>query len=84
MTIEQTVEIPASHRLTIDVPREIPAGPVVLTFRPTAVAKADKALAIEDVRRRLQEEMSAQGTSGVYAASGDGWTAHVRERHAEP
>jgi hypothetical protein len=26
MTMEQIVEIPASHRLTIDVPREIPAG----------------------------------------------------------
>ena len=26
MTIEQTVEIPANHRLVIDVPREIPAG----------------------------------------------------------
>ena len=26
MTIEQTVEIPANHRLTIDVPREVPAG----------------------------------------------------------
>ena len=24
MTIEQTVEIPANHRLVIDVPREIP------------------------------------------------------------
>ena len=26
MSITQTVKIPASHRLTIDVPREIPAG----------------------------------------------------------
>ena len=26
MTIEQTVEIPPSHRITIDVPREVPAG----------------------------------------------------------
>jgi len=26
MTITQTVEIPVSHRLTIDVPREIPSG----------------------------------------------------------
>jgi hypothetical protein len=26
MTIEQTVEIPASHRLIIEVPREIPAA----------------------------------------------------------
>jgi hypothetical protein len=40
MTIEQTVEIPASlasegkRRLTIDVPPEVPAGRVVLTFTP--------------------------------------------------
>ena len=34
MTITQTVEIPASHRLTIEVPREIPAGrtQVVIQF----------------------------------------------------
>ncbi|MDR0720060.1 MAG: hypothetical protein LBF78_10530 [Treponema sp.] len=31
MTIEQTVEIPPDHRLTIDVPREIPAGRAKLT-----------------------------------------------------
>jgi hypothetical protein len=34
MSVTQTVEVPASHRLTIDVPREIPAGPVILTFTP--------------------------------------------------
>jgi hypothetical protein len=32
--IEQTVEIPVDHRLTIDVPREVPAGPVLITFTP--------------------------------------------------
>jgi hypothetical protein len=32
MTIEQTVEIPASHRLVIDVPREVPAGRAILRF----------------------------------------------------
>jgi hypothetical protein len=26
MTIQQTVEIPANHRLTIEVPQEVPAG----------------------------------------------------------
>jgi hypothetical protein len=36
MTIQQTVDIPASHRLTIEVPREVPAGPVILTFTPKA------------------------------------------------
>jgi hypothetical protein len=34
MDVTQTVDVPASHRLTIDVPREIPEGPVVLTFTP--------------------------------------------------
>jgi hypothetical protein len=34
--ITQTVEIPASHRLTIDVPREVPAGPAVIVFKPAA------------------------------------------------
>jgi len=39
MSITQTVEIPASHRLVIDVPPEIPVGPVILTFTPKAMAK---------------------------------------------
>ena len=34
MVIEQTVEIPPSRRLTIEIPREIPAGRVILTFTP--------------------------------------------------
>jgi hypothetical protein len=34
MSVTQTVEIPPSHQLTIDVPREVPAGPVILTFTP--------------------------------------------------
>jgi hypothetical protein len=34
MSITQTVDVPDSHRLTIDVPHEVPAGPVVLTFTP--------------------------------------------------
>ena len=34
MIIEQTVEIPANHRLTLEVPREIPACRAVLAFTP--------------------------------------------------
>ena len=42
MIVTQTVEVPASHRLIIDVPREIPAGPVILTFTPkTAESSPD-------------------------------------------
>jgi hypothetical protein len=39
MTIEQTVEIPVSHLITIEVPPEIPAGKVILTFTPAAEPK---------------------------------------------
>ena len=35
MTIEQIVEIPANRRITLEVPREVPTGPVILTFTPT-------------------------------------------------
>ena len=35
MIVTQTVDIPDSHRLTIDVPPEVPAGPVILTFTST-------------------------------------------------
>jgi len=35
MSVMQTVEVPANHRLIVDIPREIPTGPVVLTFTPT-------------------------------------------------
>ena len=37
MIITQTVTIPENHRLVIDVPPEVPAGPVVLTFTPETV-----------------------------------------------
>ena len=40
MTIQQTVEIPANHRLTIDVPREIPAGRAILAFTPALNQRA--------------------------------------------
>jgi hypothetical protein len=52
MSVTQTVEIPANHRLTIDVPREVPAGPTVLTFTP---AKKAADLRSEDQRPRMTE-----------------------------
>jgi len=39
MSVTQTVEIPASRRLTIEVPREVPVGRAVLTFTPAAAVK---------------------------------------------
>ena len=37
MTITQTIEIPANNRsITLEVPSQIPAGKVILTFTPVA------------------------------------------------
>ena len=41
MSITQTVEIPANHRLVIDVPPEVPSGSVILTFTPAAGEETD-------------------------------------------
>jgi hypothetical protein len=32
MTIQQTIEIPASRRITIEVPPDVPVGKTILTF----------------------------------------------------
>ena len=39
MSITQTVDIPDNHKLTIDVPSEVPTGPAVLTFTPAPKRK---------------------------------------------
>jgi hypothetical protein len=42
MTIEQTVEIPADHRLFIDVPAEIPAGRALVRLIPLDTGDKNK------------------------------------------
>jgi len=48
MTITQTVEIPTEGRRTIDVPREAPAGKVILTFTPVSDNLKYKAMSKEE------------------------------------
>jgi hypothetical protein len=60
MVVEQTVEIPVSHRLTINVPHEIPAGKVILTFTPVstdpfAVVRAKNKAAREKLRELCKD-----------------------------
>jgi len=43
MTITQTIEIPADRRITLEIPREIQTGPVILTFTPASTAKQNAA-----------------------------------------
>jgi hypothetical protein len=57
MTIEQTVEIPADHRLTIEVPQEIPAGKAVLAFTPISFPKTEKNGGKISLTRLMLEEL---------------------------
>ncbi|MDR1147739.1 MAG: hypothetical protein LBK66_03830, partial [Spirochaetaceae bacterium] len=50
MTFEQTVEIPANRRLTINIPREFPASAAILTFTPKPADTTGK-----NAQARLQE-----------------------------
>ena len=94
MTITQTVDIPASHRLTIDVPREVPAGPVILTFTPAAAKKpvnqrsAEPARSADEQAKRRAEflaELRSQPTpladslSGILSGLGDITLEQIRE-----
>ena len=73
MTIEQTVKIPANHRLTIDVPREVPEGPVILTFTPAPKRKLTEAEEIEYINRnaewlnkQAEDSLELQDIDAVY------------------
>jgi hypothetical protein len=43
MTITQTIEVPASRCITLEVPPEIPAGKTIITFTPASAEDADSA-----------------------------------------
>ena len=76
MRIEQTVEIPSSRRLFIDVPPEVPVGKVTLTFTPASANKdLESAEAIWASNRAHPEEVKAklhalQGCLGENAFGG--------------
>jgi hypothetical protein len=55
MTIEQIVEIPADRRLVLDVPPEIPAGRVILTFSPAEDTEKQQKLS---AFRQLTQEVT--------------------------
>jgi hypothetical protein len=48
MIIKQTIDIPASRRLTLEVPPEIPVGKAILTFTPVQDGSSADALLERD------------------------------------
>ena len=63
MSITQTVFIPKNRRLSIEVPREVPSGQVILTFTPK-VAEQEPASEMHDsplVHKKEREFGCAKG-----------------------
>ena len=56
MTITQTIEIPESRRLTIEVPPEVPTGKVVLIFK----SATDEETAYTDLTKENAVSMTAE------------------------
>ncbi|GHU67883.1 hypothetical protein FACS189447_10310 [Spirochaetia bacterium] len=61
MPITQTVEIPANHRLTIDVPCKIPVGRAKIVIFPESDAKPSpkKKTSPEEKKRKIKTAIEA-------------------------
>ena len=91
MRLEQTVEIPPSHRLFVDVPPEVPAGKAILTFTPLSVSKdlkyAGEIWAVnrdhpEELKARLQNLQGSLGKTAYGGMDGIEYQRKVREEWA--
>jgi hypothetical protein len=86
MTIEQTVTIPDSHRLTLEIPIEIPAGKtqVLIQFpireRMQATNREDGEAVPLEARGQSSNEAFRNAIRRAYGAWKDNpWTNHLED-----
>jgi hypothetical protein len=88
MTIVQTVEIPNSRRLFIDVPPEVPVGKTILTFTPAMVSRdleyAEEIWAAhhdqpEELKTKLEKLQGSLGENAFNGLDGIEYQHKVRE-----
>jgi hypothetical protein len=65
MTIEQTIEIPKNHRITLEIPEEIPAGKahIALVVFPSTTFKYDTEQSDPYAWRKLRGKYKGVGFS---------------------
>jgi hypothetical protein len=59
MSITQTVEVPVSRRLIIDVPPEVPTGRIILTFVPETEQKKVPVFGCAKGKYRMADDFDA-------------------------
>jgi hypothetical protein len=89
MTIEQTVTIPADHRLTLEIPDEIPAGraQVLIQFPVREGVQAADRMCDEivplEARGQSSSEAFRNALRRAYGAWKDNpWTNHIEDINA--
>jgi len=88
MTIEQTIEVPASRRITLEVPPQIPVGRAILTLT-SVLANEDSEYAQriwfnkhacpEDLKEKLQNLQGSLGNNAFEGLDGVAYQRKVRE-----
>ena len=62
MTIEQTIEVPADHRVFLDLPPELPVGKAKITITPQTEKPASSAYGSIENLRGLAKRMGSNLT----------------------
>jgi hypothetical protein len=88
MIVEQTIEIPSSRRMYIDIPPEVPSGKIILTFTPASVYKdiesakaiwASNSIHSEETKNKLNNLRGSLGKDAFGGMDGVTYQRKVRE-----
>ena len=88
MIIEQTIEVPASRRITLEVPPQIPLGKVILTFTPVSAGENNEDSRLirfnnhagaEELKAKLRRIQGSLGNNTFGALDGVTYQRKVRE-----
>jgi hypothetical protein len=83
MTIEQIVEIPTNRRITLEVPWEIPAGGVALTFTPVPASFPAGRMAASSEARGIERDAVYLNRKAREARDRELFELHADELNAE-
>jgi len=88
MSVEQTVEIPPSRRLFVEVPQEVPIGKTILTYTSISADEdlhyacriwSDNRAKSDELKARLQKLQGSLGKNTFDAMDGVAYQQKVRE-----